>query len=96
MAKPDIPAATRALVLERDRHRCRWCGRTNVRLHLHHIQYRSAGGDHDPSNLITLCYLHHELVHTDKGKYPPLLLILMENPGLTGLALCRRMEREQK
>ncbi len=91
--KADIPASTRKLVYERDRERCRWCGATNQGLHLHHINYRSAGGDHSPENLITLCPRHHRLVHTDKGKYPKLLFVLLESPGETGLALMRRLDR---
>lgn len=91
----DIPAATRKLVLERDGHRCRWCGATNAGVHLHHIVYRSAmRNHHDPSNLISLCPRHHELVHTDKGKYAPILLRLLESPGCTGFQVARRMERE--
>lgn len=91
----DIPASTRKLVYARDGHRCRWCGRTNGALHLHHINYRSAGGDHAPSNLITLCVVHHQLVHTDKGLYPTLLQRLLDNPGLTGIALVRQLSRDQ-
>lgn len=86
----DIPAATRKLVLERDRNRCRWCGRTNGGLHLHHIVYRSGGGGHhSPDILITLCPQHHQLVHSDKRRYQPLLFELMGKPGVTGLQLVR-------
>lgn len=51
-----------ATVRERDGHRCRVCGSTNE-LHVHHIRYRSQGGDHSPSNLVTLCRVCHEKVH---------------------------------
>ena len=93
--KTDIPAATRKLVYERDSNRCRWCGRTNAGLHIHHINYRSAGGDHDPTNLISLCPKHHELVHTNKNRYPSILFELLANPGVTGLQLVRRAQRAQ-
>jgi 5-methylcytosine-specific restriction endonuclease McrA len=63
---------TRHKVLVRDRHRCRYCGTTNS-LHLHHIDYRSQGGSHDEHNLIVLCNTHHDLVHTDKGVWQPIL-----------------------
>lgn len=90
MSKSDIPAAIRELVYTRDGYRCRWCGRTNDGMHIHHIDYRSAGGLHVPANLITLCPPHHRLVHTNKGLYPPLLLRLLElGVGVTGLQLRR-------
>jgi 5-methylcytosine-specific restriction endonuclease McrA len=58
-------------IFERDQ-RCRYCG-TRRNLHAHHIAYRSQGGNDDPHNLITLCVEHHDLVHTDKGLWQPLL-----------------------
>jgi HNH endonuclease len=70
---PDIPETTRAHVRARDRHRCRYCGRTHS-LHEHHIRYRSQGVDHSPDNLIVLCYEHHDLVHGDKGRWQPVCL----------------------
>jgi hypothetical protein len=62
-----IPAATRRLVLQRDRQTCRvpWC-RSTRHLEPHHIEHFGHGGDHDPDNLITLCWHHHEAIH--KGK----------------------------
>jgi hypothetical protein len=57
--------------LERDR-RCRYCG-TRANLDVHHIEYRSQGGSNDPHNLIALCRTHHDLVHTNKGLWQPLL-----------------------
>lgn len=92
----DIPDSTRKVVLARDRHRCRWCGRTNIILHLHHINYRSAGGDHSSGNLIALCGAHHEMVHTNKNIYPDLLKQLLELPAETGLQLSRRLLRAQE
>jgi 5-methylcytosine-specific restriction endonuclease McrA len=92
----DIPNHIRKAALERDRWRCRWCGVTNAGLHLHHIEYRSAGGAHTLENLITLCPHHHAQVHTDKGFYPELLFTLIERRGETGLQLCRRLARENK
>lgn len=29
----------------------------------HHVVFRSAGGSHDPENLIAICGAHHELIH---------------------------------
>ena len=69
----DIPPVTRLAVHERDHHRCRLCGRTDT-LHEHHIHYRSEGVDHSAGNLIVLCRRHHDLVHTDKGRWQPVCL----------------------
>ena len=69
----DVPPATRQAVYESDLHRCRFCG-TEFVLALHHIRYRSEGPDHQPQNLITLCAEHHNLIHSDKGRYQPLCL----------------------
>lgn len=67
----DIPPEVRAAVLDRDRHRCRYCGKTHT-LHLHHVHYRSEGVDHSPGNLITLCIRHHDLVHSNKRYWQPI------------------------
>ncbi len=75
--RDEIPAATRKAVLVRDRARCRFCGKTAV--HVHHINYRSEGVDHSASNLICLCPAHHDLVHSDKRRWKPLLLATMEH-----------------
>lgn len=90
----DIPTAVRKQVHDRDGHRCRWCGRTNAGLHIHHINYRSAGGGHEPENLISLCVDHHQMVHTNKQVYPAMLNELLENgPGVTGLQVARWRKR---
>jgi 5-methylcytosine-specific restriction endonuclease McrA len=81
-----VPAATRARVLERDGHRCRFCG-TRAGLHLHHIHLRSHGVDHQPHNLITLCSEHHDLVHTDTRRWQPVLLAYV---WLAEVEHCRR------
>src|SRR6266850_164872 len=46
-------------VLARDRGLCQvpWCSRAAA--HVHHIEFRSAGGSDDPSNLVSLCAVHH-------------------------------------
>lgn len=63
----------RRRVRKRDGERCRWCGGTSL-LAVHHVLYRSQGGPNSMDNLITLCVTHHELVHTNKRIYQPLLL----------------------
>jgi 5-methylcytosine-specific restriction endonuclease McrA len=75
---PDVPENVRAAVLARDRKRCRFCGTTEG-LHEHHVIYRSQGGPHEAANLITLCASHHALVHTDKGRWQPVLLAYIYN-----------------
>jgi len=64
-------------IIEADGFRCRFCGRDNY-LHVHHIKYRSEGGSDDRSNLITLCGRHHEVIHSDKKRFQPLCLKLVE------------------
>jgi len=60
----EIPAPTRRRVLIRDRFACTVPGCTSCRnIDLHHIVYRSHGGDHTMRNLTTLCSGHHVEVH---------------------------------
>lgn len=51
-------------VLSRDGWRCRNC-ETREHLHVHHIIFRSAGGDDTTANLITLCNSCHSGIHED-------------------------------
>lgn len=92
-----IPMAIREQVLERDGGVCRLCGRTNVIAH--HIRY---GGDeigmggrrfHSVGNIVSLGqhYEHqcHERVHAAKQLWTPLLIRVVEMPGVTAFALYR-------
>jgi hypothetical protein len=57
-----IPSAIRAWVLHRDQGQCSIQGcRSRYRLQIHHIHERRLGGNHDPANLITLCWYHHHI-----------------------------------
>jgi 5-methylcytosine-specific restriction endonuclease McrA len=57
-----IPPAVRNFVLQRDQGRCQIDGcRSSYRLQPHHVRPRSDGGDHDPDNLISLCWYHHHV-----------------------------------
>jgi len=57
-----IPPAVRSYVLNRDQGRCQIDGcRSRYRLQPHHIRQRANGGDHDPANLISLCWYHHHV-----------------------------------
>lgn len=91
----DIPLAVRKIVYERDAYKCRWCGRQNgVSIHLHHIVYRSGGGQHVPENLISLCYEHHAEAHSSKNDYQHLLLdLVQEEPNVTMFQLMRWRKR---
>lgn len=51
----------RGEVLKRDSYRCVQCGRSRVRLEVHHAIARQHGGTDDPNNLVTLCAdCHHD------------------------------------
>lgn len=58
----------RALILERDRHRCRWtengtpCGQTAT-----DVDHIEPGDDHRPENLQALCRDHHALKSSREG-----------------------------
>jgi hypothetical protein len=66
-ATTTVTPRRREQVLARDGHCCTVPGcRRNVGLDLHHIEYQSRGGDHELSNLTTICDLHHRAVHFQK------------------------------
>lgn len=55
----------RRTVLARDGYHCQYpgCHRHGPGMHVHHRVYRSHGGTNRPSNLVTLCPYHHQLIH---------------------------------
>ncbi|MGZ3646795.1 MAG: RNA-guided endonuclease IscB [Ktedonobacteraceae bacterium] len=55
----------REYVLYRDQHCCQWCLGTSkdTILNVHHLESRKTGGDR-PDNLITLCQICHDLIHS--------------------------------
>ena len=55
-------ANVREYVLYRDGHKCQLCGKSKIKLHVHHIESRKTGGD-SPGNLVTLCLDCHDKVH---------------------------------
>lgn len=57
---------------------CQLCGSTNW-LEIHHIIYRSQGGNNDERNLIRLCKKCHMLVHSNKKKWQEFLLKMQYN-----------------
>jgi hypothetical protein len=66
----------RMQILQRDRRRCRICGRypdddVDLVLHVHHIRPWEKGGVTEPENLITLCHTCHSGLdpHYDPGLF---------------------------
>ena len=60
---PDDYKVMTLAVLKRDGWRCRFCKRRNS-LHVHHIIYRSQGGEDSLANLVAVCYHHHDMIHS--------------------------------
>lgn len=73
--KKGVPSDLRDSVIRLDGGRCRFCGvRGDGDLHVHHVYYRSQGGPHEQSNLLSLCLGCHDTVHSNKGRYQRLCL----------------------
>ena len=74
-------------VMQRDNYKCKLAHVTyngiscDGGLELHHIVYRSEDKKliNEPTNCICLCTFHHKLVHSNKKKYQPILLKMLEN-----------------
>lgn len=49
-------------------------------IHMHHIRYGGLYGGRKTymGNVIPLCKKHHDLVHTDKNKYMPILIEIID------------------
>ncbi len=59
---------TKAFILARDKHTCQKCnkGKNNLKLHVHHIIFKTSGGTDAPANLLTLCKRCHDKIHAYK------------------------------
>ena len=55
-----IPNETREFIIERAGGKCEYCGKRGQEIH--HILYRSRGGDNNKNNLILLCRVCHGTV----------------------------------
>lgn len=99
-----IPTVLRAEVDERDQQHCRVCGKyLGTERALHHIRfggnYQGMGGKrtHTLDNLVTVCWMWggncHDLVHTQKLLYLPLLEEVIRTPGVTATQLRRWRHR---
>ncbi len=95
-----IPQDIRNAVDQRDNLHCRVCGRfVGDQRALHHIIYggddRGIGGRrvHNVDEIITVCWMWgrncHELVHSDKKRWQPLLLATARRAGITAMQLER-------
>ena len=51
---------------------CVICGSPYI--HLHHIRYGACGRKTYMGNVIPLCKKHHDLVHSNKKKYQPMMI----------------------
>ena len=54
-------------VLYRDGHKCQICGKSRLKLHVHHIESRKTGGD-SSDNLVPLCLDCHAKLHEGTAK----------------------------
>ena len=69
-------------VMQRDNGRCVMLNyECKGKIELHHVRYRSERKDliNEPNNCVCLCTFHHKLVHSNKKKYQPILLKILEN-----------------
>jgi hypothetical protein len=57
---------------------CSMCGSTHIAMH--HIRYGGLYGGRKTylGNVIPLCEKHHRLVHTNKKKYMPILIDMID------------------
>jgi 5-methylcytosine-specific restriction endonuclease McrA len=71
-ALPDDWPERRALVLERDEHRCRWReGVTVCGLRATDVDHIKPGNDHSLTNLQALCRDHHAIKSSREGNAAP-------------------------
>jgi hypothetical protein len=60
---------------------------------IHHIAYRSEGGKHVVDNLVTLHWMYwprcHEVAHSNKRLWQPLLLAVVKHDGINARQLLR-------
>ena len=58
---------------------CAFCGSPYI--HMHHIRYGGLYGGRKTymGNVIPLCEPHHRLVHTNKDKYMPQLIEIIDS-----------------
>ena len=67
---PDIPPVVRDFVYQRDKYRCRYCGRTPDPLTVDHVYPKKEGGKSMPGNLVTACMECNNRKGTSVGIWP--------------------------
>jgi len=55
---------------------CAFCG--NPTIHRHHIRYGASGRKTYMGNIIPLCERHHREVHSNKKKWQPILIEMID------------------
>lgn len=57
---------------------CALCGSPEI--HMHHIRFGGLYGGRKTymGNVIPLCEMHHRMVHTNKNKYMPMLIEIID------------------
>jgi len=63
-ATQTVPPTVRREILQRDQGKCAVPGCSHASfVDVHHVTRRADGGTHDPSNLVSLCSVHHGAAH---------------------------------
>ena len=91
--KQELPESIRQAVIERDHGCCRFCGATVENPAVHHVKYRSEGGQHVMTNLVTVHWMFwprcHEKIHGNKRLWQPILLAVAAMDGVNALQVRR-------
>lgn len=99
-SRSGVSSATREYVLKGDAYACRFCG-MRKEVEVHHINYRSEQGSHEPCNLITLCKEHHDVVHSNKKRWKPLCLGIVwlrevKNDAFTTIPMLEKQQQQKE
>ena len=62
--------------LELFNNECAICGNNEVAMH--HIRYGSCGRKTYMGNVIPLCHYHHQMAHSNKRLYQPMLIKIID------------------
>ena len=95
--KRQIDPGLRSAVISADGGCCRFCGVTS-NLHVHHVRYRSEGGEDAMENLITLCGDHHAIVHSNKNLYQNICfsVIDLRKSGDTKTSIAKLLQQQDR
>ena len=62
---------------KRDKGCCIICG--NPRIQMHHVVFRSRGGNDSELNIVLLCTKHHHSAHRNQPKYEKIFIEYLES-----------------